>query len=115
MARIGHKKSRNGCMQCKKRRVKVVLLHTIKEPCDVVMFRGSYLILTSVVDFQCNEEIPCGACRRHEVICSLEASPSPKQAKPFAAQAHEDVFRQIVSTSLYHTSNEANPRSNMPA
>ncbi|KAH7231934.1 hypothetical protein B0J15DRAFT_455859 [Fusarium solani] len=42
--RAGYKKSRNGCTRCKKRRVK------------------------------CDEEVPCSACVRHKVPCSL-ASP----------------------------------------
>ncbi|KLP05448.1 Uncharacterized protein Y057_5644 [Fusarium fujikuroi] len=40
--RVGYKKSRNGCIRCKKRRVK------------------------------CDEEVPCSACVRHRVRCSLE-------------------------------------------
>ncbi|WQF90187.1 Putative zn(2)Cys(6) fungal-type DNA-binding domain, fungal transcription factor [Colletotrichum destructivum] len=42
MARLGHTKSRNGCWRCKKRKVK------------------------------CDEKVPCTACRRHAVRCSLE-------------------------------------------
>ncbi|EME44673.1 hypothetical protein DOTSEDRAFT_72207 [Dothistroma septosporum NZE10] len=43
--RIGHKKSRKGCAQCKRRHVK------------------------------CNEESPCSNCVRHGVACSLAGGP----------------------------------------
>ncbi|KAF2720743.1 hypothetical protein K431DRAFT_225848 [Polychaeton citri CBS 116435] len=55
--RVGHKKSRNGCAQCKRRHVK------------------------------CDEERPCSNCVRHGVACSLAGGPHvtrddarPKQA-----------------------------------
>ncbi|GIZ43373.1 hypothetical protein CKM354_000660300 [Cercospora kikuchii] len=43
--RVGHKKSRKGCAQCKRRHVK------------------------------CNEEAPCSNCNRHGVPCSLAGGP----------------------------------------
>ena len=43
--RVGHKKSRNGCYQCKRRHVK------------------------------CNEKAPCSNCVRHGVACSLAGGP----------------------------------------
>ncbi|KAF2166834.1 hypothetical protein M409DRAFT_66395 [Zasmidium cellare ATCC 36951] len=43
--RVGHKKSRKGCAQCKRRHVK------------------------------CNEEAPCSNCVRHGVACSLAGGP----------------------------------------
>ncbi|KAM3420528.1 hypothetical protein BST61_g3793 [Cercospora zeina] len=43
--RVGHKKSRKGCAQCKRRHVK------------------------------CNEEAPCANCTRHGVPCSLAGGP----------------------------------------
>ncbi|KAI8150611.1 Sterol uptake control protein 2 [Colletotrichum sp. SAR 10_70] len=65
--RIGHKKSRNGCQQCKKRRVK------------------------------CDEARPCRNCVRHDVKCSLVLTPfapqlpavteSPKPAPEAASTA----------------------------
>ncbi|KAF6836200.1 hypothetical protein CMUS01_05502 [Colletotrichum musicola] len=65
--RIGHKKSRNGCQQCKKRRVK------------------------------CDENRPCRNCVRHDVKCSLVLTPfapqlpavteSPKPAPEAASTA----------------------------
>ncbi|KAE8329562.1 hypothetical protein BDV39DRAFT_171597 [Aspergillus sergii] len=42
MGRLGYRKSKNGCLRCKKRRVK------------------------------CDEQVPCTACKRHKVECSLE-------------------------------------------
>ncbi|KAK2056626.1 hypothetical protein LY76DRAFT_146220 [Colletotrichum caudatum] len=50
--RIGHKKSRNGCQQCKKRRVK------------------------------CDENRPCRNCARHHVQCSLVQAPFPPHLPP---------------------------------
>ncbi|OHF03949.1 hypothetical protein CORC01_00811 [Colletotrichum orchidophilum] len=50
--RIGHKKSRNGCQQCKKRRVK------------------------------CDESRPCRNCVRHDVKCSLVLTPFAPQLHP---------------------------------
>ncbi|KAM0490791.1 hypothetical protein ACHAP8_011185 [Fusarium lateritium] len=47
--RFGYKKSRNGCVRCKQRRVK------------------------------CDEEVPCTACIRHKVTCSLEMSEAEQQ------------------------------------
>ncbi|KAF4967877.1 hypothetical protein FSARC_4644 [Fusarium sarcochroum] len=46
MARIGHKKSRNGCSRCKQRKVK------------------------------CDERRPCGVCIKRGLSCSLISSPS---------------------------------------
>ncbi|PVH95735.1 hypothetical protein DM02DRAFT_139248 [Periconia macrospinosa] len=54
MPRLGHKKSRNGCKQCKARHVK------------------------------CDENRPCSNCSRHGVLCSLidpNAPPVPSQAQ----------------------------------
>ncbi|GJC87219.1 sterol uptake control protein 2 [Colletotrichum liriopes] len=50
--RIGHKKSRNGCQQCKKRRVK------------------------------CDENRPCRNCVRHDVQCSLVLTPFAPHLPP---------------------------------
>ncbi|TEA18703.1 Sterol uptake control protein 2 [Colletotrichum sidae] len=50
--RIGHKKSRNGCQQCKKRRVK------------------------------CDESRPCRNCVRHDVKCSLVLTAFTPQLPP---------------------------------
>ncbi|KAH6687923.1 hypothetical protein F5X68DRAFT_7380 [Plectosphaerella plurivora] len=44
MARLGHKKSRAGCIRCKQRKIK------------------------------CDEKRPCGACAKHDMTCSLTAS-----------------------------------------
>lgn len=57
MPRLGSKKSRYGCKQCKVRRVKVKL------PLP------SSLGFTHPV--QCDENRPCGACARYRVECSL--------------------------------------------
>ncbi|KAJ4229080.1 hypothetical protein NW759_003804 [Fusarium solani] len=50
MARIGHKKSRNGCSRCKQRKVK------------------------------CDEKRPCGACTKRHLSCSLISSPPSDSA-----------------------------------
>ncbi|KAH8885308.1 hypothetical protein GQ53DRAFT_660067 [Thozetella sp. PMI_491] len=52
--RLGSRKSRNGCLQCKARRVKV-----------------SSAPLFSAESFQCDEQVPCGNCTRHDAQCSL--------------------------------------------
>ncbi|KAF4465662.1 c6 zinc finger domain-containing [Fusarium albosuccineum] len=54
MARIGHKKSRNGCSRCKQRKIK------------------------------CDERRPCGACAKWELFCSLSlpSPPSNHQDNP---------------------------------
>ncbi|KAL4886511.1 hypothetical protein BJY04DRAFT_74179 [Aspergillus karnatakaensis] len=44
MGRFGYRKSKNGCLRCKQRRVK------------------------------CDEQVPCTACRKHKVECSLEGA-----------------------------------------
>ncbi|KAK8205947.1 hypothetical protein IWZ01DRAFT_60321 [Phyllosticta capitalensis] len=60
MPRLGHKKSRNGCVQCKRRRVK------------------------------CDEQRPCSHCARHGVECSLTSQdgappPPPPQRASYSA------------------------------
>ncbi|KAK6218537.1 c6 zinc finger domain-containing protein [Colletotrichum tabaci] len=77
--RIGHKKSRNGCQQCKKRRVK------------------------------CDESRPCRNCVRHNVKCSLVLTPfpaplpavgeSPKPAVEAANTATPGSVREASTTS----------------
>ncbi|KAF9871733.1 hypothetical protein CkaCkLH20_10667 [Colletotrichum karsti] len=77
--RIGHKKSRNGCQQCKKRRVK------------------------------CDENRPCRNCVRHDVKCSLVLTPfapqlpavteSPKPAPEAASTATPGSVGDASSTS----------------
>ncbi|RSM11274.1 hypothetical protein CDV31_006826 [Fusarium ambrosium] len=50
MRRLGYRKSKNGCLQCKQRRVK------------------------------CDEKIPCSACARHSLRCSLQDVNKPSKA-----------------------------------
>ncbi|KAF2088586.1 hypothetical protein K490DRAFT_64635 [Saccharata proteae CBS 121410] len=56
MPRLGHKKSRNGCIQCKKRRVK------------------------------CDEHRPCNHCARHGVQCSLVHGPPSSAGSRHASE-----------------------------
>ncbi|KAK7217519.1 hypothetical protein V2G26_005522 [Clonostachys chloroleuca] len=76
--RLGHKKSRNGCLRCKARRVK------------------------------CDEKRPCGHCIRHGVECSLVSSepPPPQQAQtpvsvsasPIAVEGPSLVLTDVTAT-----------------
>lgn len=79
MPRLGSKKSRSGCAQCKARRVKVAS----PQPSP------RHRILTHI---QCDEGRPCGACTRYRVECSLlggaSQSPNPSDtASPRSTQA----------------------------
>ncbi|KAL7621683.1 hypothetical protein AAE478_009010 [Parahypoxylon ruwenzoriense] len=56
MPALGYRKSRNGCLRCKQRRIK------------------------------CDESRPCGACVRHELACSLMVTQSPQQAQPSSSR-----------------------------
>ncbi|KAH7065657.1 hypothetical protein BKA63DRAFT_161634 [Paraphoma chrysanthemicola] len=58
MPRLGSKKSRNGCIQCKTRRVK------------------------------CDENRPCGACTRYHVECSLLSYTAPLRQSTSSPQTH---------------------------
>ncbi|KAK7533169.1 uncharacterized protein J3D65DRAFT_72263 [Phyllosticta citribraziliensis] len=74
MPRLGHKKSRNGCVQCKRRRVK------------------------------CDEQRPCSHCARHGVECSLTQDgvppppPPPQRASYSAASQASGDSPQAAST-----------------
>ncbi|KAF3764130.1 hypothetical protein M406DRAFT_42085 [Cryphonectria parasitica EP155] len=80
MPRLGYTKSRNGCLRCRQRRVKVWLFH----PCD--------------------EKRPCSACVRHDVRCSLLDNPPPAggpsrrelPAKPTSAQTAFPYFDKFM-------------------
>lgn len=69
--RLGYTKSRNGCLRCKQRRVKVsfrvssfLLMRApnSEQPADIPRLD---------VDDQCDENRPCKACVRHGIECSL--------------------------------------------
>ncbi|EFQ25910.1 hypothetical protein CGRA01v4_14316 [Colletotrichum graminicola] len=88
--RIGHKKSRNGCQQCKKRRVK------------------------------CDESRPCRNCARHDVQCSLimtpfsahllpVSEPSPKSTLEAANTATPDSVGEASTTSRPESRPETSP------
>ncbi|WPH00739.1 Hypothetical protein R9X50_00356900 [Acrodontium crateriforme] len=82
--RVGHKKSRKGCAQCKKRHVK------------------------------CNEEAPCSNCVRHKVACSLaggphvtreDAKPRPPSVTSSSSRSHSTSHKpgdSSRSTSPFH-------------
>ncbi|KAF2873705.1 hypothetical protein BDV95DRAFT_488986 [Massariosphaeria phaeospora] len=72
MPRLGHKKSRNGCQQCKTRHVK------------------------------CDENKPCSSCARHGVQCSLvpwDPNALPPQPVKSAASSSTRVTRAPAQTS----------------
>ena len=88
--RIGHKKSRQGCAQCKRRHVKVssVLSSRLLPSCIVTTipcaYGGHRPSLRANNHAQCDEESPCSNCVRHGVACSLDGGPNvPREdAKP---------------------------------
>ena len=75
--RVGHKKSRKGCAQCKKRHVKVSCHYTPR-------YFGLTRSPANRSHSQCNEEAPCSNCVRHGVACSLAGGPyvTREDAKP---------------------------------
>ena len=78
MPRLGHKKSRNGCRQCKRRHVKV---------CRCVGPRPFGAENSRVDDAprQCDEKKPCSNCARHGVECSLVTwAPNTTSSTPLA-------------------------------
>ncbi|KAI8717867.1 Zn(2)-C6 fungal-type domain-containing protein [Fusarium sp. LHS14.1] len=80
MKRLGYKKSRKGCLRCKQRRVK------------------------------CDEKVPCTACCRHGVPCSLEGSGS---VTPEVPSGRDRVpARQQPSSS--RSSSERSKEQNTP-
>ncbi|RSL97034.1 hypothetical protein CEP52_011152 [Fusarium oligoseptatum] len=68
MKRLGYKKSRKGCLRCKQRRVK------------------------------CDEKVPCTACCRHRVPCSLEGSGS---VTPEVPSGRDRVPARQVATVFF--------------
>ncbi|KAF2004332.1 hypothetical protein P154DRAFT_56529 [Amniculicola lignicola CBS 123094] len=85
MPRLGHKKSRNGCRQCKARHVK------------------------------CDENKPCSNCARHSVACSLVAwdpnGPSPMPARVESSSSGRVV--NTLSDRTRRTTNATPPLSNL--
>ncbi|KAJ0296829.1 hypothetical protein COL516b_011214 [Colletotrichum fioriniae] len=81
--RIGHKKSRNGCQQCKKRRVK------------------------------CDESRPCRNCVRHDVKCSLVLTPFAPQlpAVTESPKPNQDAASTATPGSIGEASTTSRPAS----
>ena len=89
--RKGHKKSRGGCAECKRRRVKVcsicttspLTLHSwLPRTRLIIQFINPLTTFDSLSPYQCDEQKPqCKACKRHDVSCIY-----PVRA---AAKAHE--------------------------
>ena len=81
--RVGHKKSRKGCAQCKRRHVKVCHISMVTRP--NFMLEGAGRADSHSLS-QCNEESPCANCVRHSVPCSLAGGPNVQRddakAKP---------------------------------
>ncbi|KAB8670410.1 hypothetical protein FH972_026323 [Carpinus fangiana] len=79
--RLGHKKSRAGCSQCKSRRVKVRFLPGSR--CSSLPSCPPFPPLTNL---QCDETRPvCSACARHAQECSFLHAPPTPAATPAAA------------------------------
>jgi hypothetical protein len=65
---VGHKKSRNGCAQCKRRHVKV-------SDESVLLCEEHVALGADKNAAKCNEVSPCSNCNRHGVACSLAGGP----------------------------------------
>ncbi|KAH7222336.1 hypothetical protein BKA60DRAFT_566617 [Fusarium oxysporum] len=87
MKRLGYKKSRNGCQRCKLRRIK------------------------------CNETVPCSACTRHQVPCSLqntqpqEAYQQPGSIISRHLEGEPQLRDSVSSSSSQSSSNLETPRT----
>ncbi|KAK1987570.1 hypothetical protein LZ30DRAFT_151799 [Colletotrichum cereale] len=84
--RIGHKKSRNGCQQCKKRRVK------------------------------CDENRPCRNCARHDVQCSLVLTPCSAQQPAVSEPSPKSTLEAANTAtpgSVGETSTTSRPESRL--
>ncbi|ORY17171.1 hypothetical protein BCR34DRAFT_62686 [Clohesyomyces aquaticus] len=85
MPRLGHKKSRNGCRQCKARHVK------------------------------CDEQRPCSSCARHGVQCSLitwdSNSPAPPVIKQEPNGNGPTILRRVAKPMSRKNSQAPTPAS----
>lgn len=84
MGRLGYRKSKNGCLRCK-RRVKV------RDRFSYDVEKGDRLGLMAW--HQCDEQVPCTACKRHKVECSLER---PGRGKPLETVSGACLLEQFV-------------------
>ncbi|KAH7129830.1 hypothetical protein B0J13DRAFT_452185 [Dactylonectria estremocensis] len=83
MARIGHKKSRNGCSRCKERKIK-----------------------------KCDERRPCSACIKLRDCCSLLQS-SGKNNVASGDQAHPDTRGEKRKQMVLAAANPRHPRTDL--
>ena len=110
MPRLGSKKSRHGCVQCKARRVKVQTA------------RSFIRIQVLLTPFQCDENRPCGACARYRVECSLlstsvsnraqtvsqtPSAGSPHTSTPSASNEHSVSPKPATTDSVNYQQNDA--------
>lgn len=82
MPRLGSKKSRNGCIQCKVRRVKV-----FRVPVSCFPLHPH----TSADKIQCDENRPCGACTRYRAECSLLSYTAPVRPSRASSRACDSL------------------------
>ncbi|KAH8654392.1 hypothetical protein BGZ61DRAFT_435081 [Ilyonectria robusta] len=76
MKRLGYRKSRTGCLRCKQRRVK------------------------------CDEKIPCGACLKHTVSCSLQSTAIGPQSTQKALGGDRPKRRTTLVSPARNCSNQ---------
>lgn len=102
-----HNKSRNGCVQCKKRHYKVGLsngtpfyhiLFLLIALLSFAMFRRLFLVIRRSLCFQCDEIYPtCTHCKRLGSDCSLNSSESSSDPEVVEKQLNIDDLRLLHS------------------
>lgn len=94
VSRKSHPKSRNGCANCKKRRIKVMLFQFPALLCPILQSSSerqvlSLLTLSNLYHFQCDEVRPrCSNCEKHSITCDF-SSHAPKSASTSSPQDHQ--------------------------
>ena len=93
VSRKSHPKSRNGCANCKKRRIKVnlsqpsALLRSIL-PSLSKRLGSSLLTPSDLCCYQCDEVRPrCSNCEKHSITCDFSSN-TPKSASASSPQDH---------------------------
>ena len=116
VSRKSHPKSRNGCAQCKRRRIKVrrveetVLANLLKA--NSVNLKPPYHgVLTEYV-IKCDEVRPrCSNCTRHEIECDFAAAPKMPEDK---SQGSSKTKRQRSDDTKSTSHSSAGPSPSVP-
>lgn len=91
VSRKSHPKSRNGCANCKKRRIKVQFFQFLALLCPILSFSlgsqvPSLLTLSDLCCYQCDEVRPrCSNCEKHSISCDF-SSHAPRSASTSSPQ-----------------------------